>query len=201
MLIYIYIYIKDTELNSNGQQQAKDCGERLKDELFDYIYCSDLNRCKQTAAAILTHHPHLSIGYHALLRERDFGQLSGKPLKYLSTESRNQDLTVDQFVAVNRGESETVFQKRISKAWQFIVDDATSHQRNHVLVVTHGGPLRHLARLWVQQKYVSEEVVAPVAHGNTAVTRVDVTNQRILEFNSTSHLSSIYASQPPPPAV
>jgi broad specificity phosphatase PhoE len=193
--------LKDTDLNSNGQQQAEYCGERLQDQSFDHIYCSDLSRCKQTVAAILTHHDHLSIDYHTCLRERDFGQLSRKPLKYLSTESQKQGLTIDQLVAANGGESEQVFQKRVQEAWETIIDDALSKQLNSVLVVTHGGPLRHLARIWLQQHYECVGVVAPVAHGNTAVTRVDVTNKRVLEFNSTSHLSSVYASQPPPPAV
>lgn len=188
-------------MNSNGQQQAKNCGKRLKDELFDHIYCSDLNRCKQTAAAILTHHDCLTINYHVSLRERDFGQLSRKPLKYLGSESRKQSLTIDQLVAENGGETEQMLQKRVLAAWEFIVDDALSQKYSNVLVVTHGGPLRQLVNYWLQQNYESNEVVAPVAHGNTAVTRVDVTNKRILEFNSTSHLSSVYASQPPPPAV
>lgn len=37
----------DTVLNAKGLEQAELVGDRLSNEGFDIIYCSDLERCKQ----------------------------------------------------------------------------------------------------------------------------------------------------------
>lgn len=39
----------DSELSSAGLMQAREMGERYKDELFDFIFCSDLQRSFDTA--------------------------------------------------------------------------------------------------------------------------------------------------------
>lgn len=43
----------DTVLNKNGLNQARKCGERLQNETYDHVYCSDLTRCKQVKSKIL----------------------------------------------------------------------------------------------------------------------------------------------------
>ncbi|KAI8640317.1 histidine phosphatase superfamily [Parasitella parasitica] len=195
----------DTNLNENGSSQAACCGKRLQNASYDHVYCSDLKRCKQTASAILAHHsPNISIDFIPILRERDFGRLSRQPLSYLLSESQRQGLSMDKFISNHDGESEFTFRSRVISAWDFIVRDAQERQYQSILVVTHGGPLKHLARYWIDNEFlvVNEELkVAPVAHGNTAVTRIDVTDKTIYEFNSTSHLKDQSANQPPPPAV
>ncbi|KAF1800203.1 histidine phosphatase superfamily [Mucor lusitanicus] len=195
----------DTELNKNGLNQAACCGERLKLASYDHVYCSDLKRCKQTAAAILAHHsPDVSIDYLAILRERDFGELSRQPLKYLFSESQQQGLSMDQFISNHDGESELTFRSRAVSAWNFVIDDAQKKQYQSVLVVTHGGPLKYLTSYWIDNGFKAQDQhvqVAPVAQGNTAVTRINVTEKIIHEFNSTSHLQNQNSNQPPPPAV
>ncbi|CEP19200.1 hypothetical protein [Parasitella parasitica] len=195
----------DTDLNENGLSQAACCGKRLHTASYDHVYCSDLKRCKQTASAILAHHsPNISIDYIPMLRERDFGKLSRQPLSYLLSESQRQGLSVDEFVSKHGGESDFTFQSRVISAWNFIIRDAQDKHYQSVLVVTHGGPLKHLARFWIDNEFqvVNKEfTVVPVAHGNTAVTRINATDKTIYEFNSTSHLKNQSANQPPPPAV
>jgi probable phosphoglycerate mutase len=46
---YLDINLTDPELVEIGKEQAKKAGEVLKDIEFDYIYCSPLLRCIQTA--------------------------------------------------------------------------------------------------------------------------------------------------------
>ena len=41
------------KLSSEGMHQAKKLAPRLTKEKIDIIYCSDLRRCKQTAAYLL----------------------------------------------------------------------------------------------------------------------------------------------------
>ncbi|KAI7893638.1 histidine phosphatase superfamily [Mucor mucedo] len=188
----------DTDLNKNGREQAKRCGKRLKDDPFSKVYCSDLNRCKQTAAAIMAHHPGLSIAYDEQLRERDFGKLSGKPLKYLTSESTRQHLSVDEFITQEGGESVEVFRRRIITAYEKLIAEAQEQQLSSILVVTHGGPLKYLTSYWIENEYKLDPlIVKPMAHGNTAITKIH--NQMIIQFNSTDHL--LNQNQPPPPAV
>ncbi|KAI8968889.1 histidine phosphatase superfamily [Mycotypha africana] len=193
----------DTVLNQNGLMQAELCSKRLQHEHYDHVYCSDLERCKQTTAAIVKHHPQVSVDYISLLRERDFGKLSGKPLAFLTTESQRQKLSMNNFISQHGGESEEVFKERIITAWKYIIDDATSRRFKSVLVITHGGPLKYLSMYWLENGFQPAEdiAVAPVAQGNTAVTRVNYRERKIDVFNSTSHLKDLYSNQPPPPAV
>ncbi|KAI9472248.1 MAG: histidine phosphatase superfamily [Benjaminiella poitrasii] len=195
----------DTDLNENGLRQADSCGERLKEQGFDHVYCSDLKRCKQTASAILSNHPSVTIDYIPLLRERDFGKLSRQPLKNLTTLSKKLNVSIDQLISDNQGESVKTFRGRAATAWEFIVNDAQANNYKSVLVVTHGGPLKYLTSYWLENGFraVREDlIVAPVAQGNTAITHINVTDKVIHEFNSTSHLKDQQNSnQPPPPAV
>ncbi|GAA5798656.1 histidine phosphatase superfamily [Helicostylum pulchrum] len=190
----------DTELNTVGLDQANRCGHRLKDEQFQHVYCSDLKRCKQTAAAIVSYQPNVSIEYDVKLRERDFGKLSRRPLKYLKTESARQQLTIEELVIKYEGESVEIFKRRIvEEAYERIIQDAHEKGYQRILVVTHGGSLRHLGNYWIEQEYKAVDglTVKPVAHGNTAVTKIE--DNLITEYNSTSHLGSQYIA--PPPAV
>ena len=41
------------ELNELGEKQVDALGKRMQDEVFDYIFCSDLNRCVQTLNGVI----------------------------------------------------------------------------------------------------------------------------------------------------
>lgn len=145
-------------------------------------------------------HPCLTIEYEVMLRERDFGSLSGKPLKYMFSESARQKLSVDEFIGQHGGESVEQFRARIIKAYKKVVCDAQGKGYESILVVTHGGPLKYLTSYWIENEYeiLDGLIVAPVAQGNTAITQIH--NEMIIQFNSTSHLAR-NQNQPPPPAV
>jgi len=66
-------------LNELGKIQAKEAAEHLRSVVFDVCLCSDLKRCTDTADIIFIH---LSLStsdilYTKLLRERDWGSLTG----------------------------------------------------------------------------------------------------------------------------
>ena len=83
-----------TSLNENGRQQAKQLLLRLQKEdiLFDEIYSSDLHRCVETCD-ILTNGLFPSntkeVKYEYGLRERDFGDWSGKSHNDLRLENKS----------------------------------------------------------------------------------------------------------------
>lgn len=66
-------------LSELGKAQAATLCEPLSQIRFDAIYCSDLQRCKDTAAIALQGTSYTPI-YTPLLRERDMGNLVGKPI-------------------------------------------------------------------------------------------------------------------------
>ena len=70
----------DTLLNDLGVVQAKEAAELLKNVTFDLAFSSDLLRAKHTAEIIASEH-NLTVETTKLLRERNFGSLTGKQYK------------------------------------------------------------------------------------------------------------------------
>ncbi len=68
-----------TPLNSLGIEQVKQTALELKDIKFDICYCSPLVRTKQTLNEIIKFHPNLKVVYDDRLKERDYGEITGKP--------------------------------------------------------------------------------------------------------------------------
>lgn len=67
----------DVELSKLGEQQARNLGERRKDDHFDVIYCSDLERSHRTAElAFGTKFP---IEMDSRLRECNYGDMNRGP--------------------------------------------------------------------------------------------------------------------------
>lgn len=66
-------------LSEQGKLQAKEAAEQLRSVAFDACLCSDLKRCKDTADIIFETLGQKSsnILYTKLLRERDWGSLTG----------------------------------------------------------------------------------------------------------------------------
>lgn len=65
------------ELNDVGAQQARELCQQLAAEHFDAIVSSDLHRAVQTAAIIAEPHG-LDVVQTPLLRERDWGDFTGR---------------------------------------------------------------------------------------------------------------------------
>lgn len=66
-------------LSQLGKAQAATLCEPLSQLHFDAVYCSDLQRCKDTAAIALSATTYQPI-YTTLLRERDMGNLVGRQI-------------------------------------------------------------------------------------------------------------------------
>ncbi|KAG0174375.1 hypothetical protein DFQ28_006643 [Apophysomyces sp. BC1034] len=192
----------DTLLTEQGFHQAKVVGERLACESFDKVYCSDLTRCKQTAEAIAAHHQTAPIEYRLSLRERDFGTLSRKPIKFLGKESTRLQIDVDELVRRHQGETEQMFESRITLAYEEIVSEAMEANYSHILIITHGGPLYILLLRWTNKLgyKVEDGQINMNRCGNTSVSRVRIhpPHQGTIEFyNSMAHLKVTEQSAPP----
>lgn len=158
----------------------------------------------KTAEAILFHHHQLTIEYLPGLREAGFGDLSGLSIKVLSKESRERKSSINQCVIDHGGEGIQEFEKRVLNTFNAIMKDAKEKNYKSILVVTHGGPLRSLTTDWLLKKYQAVDPslnISPVPHGNTAVTKIEITDDgkgHIYKFNSISHLDAKIEHYPPP---
>ena len=73
-------------LTDLGKKQADLLGQKLTNERFDYIYCSDLNRTKQTLEGILAHQPEeerKKVTYTEELREVKMDSIEDQPLEII----------------------------------------------------------------------------------------------------------------------
>lgn len=67
-----------TPLNESGFSQARETAAALKDIKFDVCFCSPLLRTRQTLEEILKFHEGLSVFFDDRLKERDYGEITGK---------------------------------------------------------------------------------------------------------------------------
>jgi broad specificity phosphatase PhoE len=67
------------ELSATGEHQARELGQRHKDEDIAAVFCSDLSRAIRTAEIAFGGRPALPIVHDARLRECDYGELTRAP--------------------------------------------------------------------------------------------------------------------------
>ncbi|CAI06669.1 Phosphoglycerate mutase 2 [Aromatoleum aromaticum EbN1] len=137
----------DVPLNEIGHIQAEATAASLAGHRFTALYCSDLRRAQQTAAAAGR-----TLGFEATLepelRERHYGVFQGLtydearerfPQDYARFHARDPD-----FAFCGDGESLRAFAARVHRALERIV---VRHAGRQALVVTHGGVLDIAHRL------------------------------------------------------
>lgn len=78
----------DVELSLLGIKQAKELGERYKDDQFDVIFCSDLQRSYKTAKIAFSNK--FPIVKDIKLRECDYGDLTQHPSEEVDREKPNR---------------------------------------------------------------------------------------------------------------
>jgi len=177
----------DLPLNDTGQQQAARLASRLSQEEIHAIYASDLQRARETAAAIAAPHV-LPVRDDPRLREMDFGEWEG--LTYEEIQERYlQQLAAWEAdpldVAPPGGETLAQVAARV----QAVLDEITrAHPEQTVLLVAHGGPLRVLLCLALG--------LSPQAHWRfglnvAAVSQICLCDGDavLTQLNDTSHLS------------
>lgn len=131
----------DVELSPLGIQQAKELGERYKDQKFDVIYCSDLQRSWKTAElAFGKRFPIIDVDYNSpsgriikdkRLRECDYGDLTKHPSEEVD------GLKVDHItIPFPNGES---YQDCIKRMGDFLKDLRQKYfgRSKNVLIIGH----------------------------------------------------------------
>ena len=65
----LYGRLPGFRLNDNGRRQAREAGKTLNGRSIDAVFSSPMLRARQTAQAILAHHPHLKLRISGLINE------------------------------------------------------------------------------------------------------------------------------------
>jgi len=149
----------DTPLSTRGQQQAEAVAARLAALGIAGILSSDLPRTVQTAQALAAR-TGLPVTTSDLLRERDYGELRGRPYDSLGFDP----LTMTQ--APPGGESAETFRRRVEQAFALAVRTRAALS-GPLVVVTHGLVLHAMFSGHVQLRAGD---ALPLRVGNTSVT-------------------------------
>jgi probable phosphoglycerate mutase len=170
-----------TPLSERGQAQARAVARRLAQRGgIAAIVSSDLPRAWLTAEAVAVALA-LPIRPSALLQERNFGALRGRPYDSLGFDPlRMQE-------APPQGESAAAFVQRVQQAFD---DMLLQHQGldGDLLVVTHGLLIRTLLAASLQ---LGVDVVGELHLGNTSLSIFDAAPPYALQLlNCTRHLDA-----------
>ncbi len=165
----------DIALDATGEAQAEALAGALQDESLDHVFCSDLQRCRQTLAPLQRRRA-LPVEWQTGLRERCFGEFQGLTWAELSERdpeaARRWKLREPDFAAPG-GESLRIFSERVLAAVRAL---AARHAGQSLLLVTHGGVLDCLYRA-----ALGLDLQAPRSWrlGNAAINRLMVSGGQL----------------------
>lgn len=124
-------YNEDSDdLTENGIRQAEELKEKIKDLNIDIIICSPLIRAKHTADIINSNHKKVILD--SRIRERNVGDLAGKPLTIT-----NRDEYWNYNATLQYGTSENI-KLFFNRVYNFL-EELKNQKYEKVLIVTHSG--------------------------------------------------------------
>ena len=176
----------DTGLSARGHAQARALAGRLAKAGVAAIVSSDLPRAASTAEA-LADATGLPIRWEPLLRERNFGDLRGRPYDGLGFDP----LTLVH--APPGGESAETFRMRVAQAFQKIVALRRGLDGD-LAVVTHG---LVIAAMLESHAGSARAESGPSRLANTSVTVISARSPHAVErLNCTAHLEAEIGDDP-----
>jgi broad specificity phosphatase PhoE len=157
----------------------------MTDLPLDHIYASDLRRATMTATVIAAY-TDTPIEYDIGFRERDPGELTGKP------HAQSEGFFDDRAYEPPGGEGVIVFEERIRAAFAALAEREHGSGR-HVAVISHGMVCTAFLRAVIGQ---TEEEIANTSWPNTALTIADYDGQwTIHTLGDATHLEGLEANQ------
>ena len=169
-------------LSPRGLVQAERLARRLAAEGIAQIVSSDYARAVTTAEH-LQRATGAPLVIEPLLRERNFGDLRGRPYAELGFDMFEPDY------APPNGETWAMFHDRVDRAWTRVQELAAATSGGSLAVVTHGLVCRSLA---ARRLILADGEVAPERWENTSLTIVDwPAPWRVRLLNCIAHLDGL----------
>jgi len=173
-------------LSPRGLVQAERLARRLAAEGIARIVASDYARAVATAEH-LQRATGAPLVIEPLLRERNFGDLRGRPYAELGFDMFEPDY------APPNGETWPMFHERVDRAWAKVQELAAATSDGSLAVVTHGLVCRSLA---ARHLILGDGVVAPERWENASLTIVDwPAPWRVRLLNCVTHLDGLDAAR------
>jgi broad specificity phosphatase PhoE len=141
----------DVDLSQLGTEQAKDLGERYRDDNFDAIFCSDLQRAYKTAEIAFGDRD-WPIIRDARLRECDYGELTQHPSAQVDPEKAKHIS-----VRFPNGES---YEDTAVRMGDFLRDLIRNYDGKKVMIIGHRATQYGLEH-WIKGESVYDAVTAP----------------------------------------
>ena len=178
----------DLPLNESGLGQAQAVAQYLQSEKLAAVYSSDLQRAKNTAEAIASHH-NLPVQIDADMREVNYGAWEGLGEVDLLREYSEQWTSRQNDpwnVAAVEGESYAQMWQRFLPKWNLLVG---KHVGETVVLVAHNGLIRMLICHLMGAPF---ENFKRVHVSNGSVSRIGASPAGVLlrSINETNHLQN-----------
>ncbi len=122
-------------LTAKGRREVSELVKNLKEEKIDLIFSSDLLRTKETAE-MASKEIGVKINFDERLREMDFGEFDGKPVKNWKKEFLGTEKGFN-----NPPEGGESFNEIKLRTLDFIKELEKKYKGKNILIVSHGGPL------------------------------------------------------------
>ena len=126
----------DIGLSHKGHLQAKELAEKLKNEKYDAIFCSDLKRARQTLSYFT--HAKDTI-YTPKLREKSWGKHEGLTFDEIISQGEIKYENFLQWIEALDGEDYTIYVNRIE---EFLTTFLKAQKKENILIVTHSGVIK-----------------------------------------------------------
>ena len=135
-----YIGSTDVPLSTTGQQQVRDSARALRQKKIDRVLCSPMLRCRQSCELLDLPSP---FQVHEFLKEVDFGRWEEKTFAEIAADDTEAVAAWTKDPAhfcFPGGEALVDFHRRVAAIMKMLFEENSKH----ILLVTHGGIIRHL---------------------------------------------------------
>jgi probable phosphoglycerate mutase len=182
----------DVHLNAEGRAQAAALGQRLAQTQLDAAYSSPLERCVETAQAVLAHHPHLRLVLAEAIGEVRYGRWQGAALNELSKRKLWRVVQLSPSRArFPEGETLRAAQMRAVDALEQL---AEQHPRQRVAVFSHSDLIKLILAHYLGM-HIDLFQRIEVSPASISIIRLGFLRPSVVQINETSHLAAVSAEQ------
>ena len=180
----------NVHLNDEGRAQAAALGVRLAQMPLDAAYSSPLERCVETAQAVLAHHPNLNLVLSEALGEVRYGAWQGAELSKLAKRKLWRVVQINPSRArFPEGESLRAAQMRAVDA---IEQFARQHPRQCVAIFSHSDLIKMILAHYLGMHLDLYQRIE-VSPASISILRLSFARPSVLQINETSFLSQLSA--------